>query len=195
MDSFRQFNIQKIASTIGAQIRSKRQDCNPLPKNGRLDKSDLEYYIHIIEYDFRGIGMDELTSLARDFKALGHPVRLAILDSLRDGEQCVCHLESALGMRQAYISQQLAVLKEAGIIRERRDGWNMYYRVIRPDVFALIERAGGPASRPGKAFDRLHRARAPIADCPCPKCSPEENVDRRMPLATAVPKTGAKATV
>jgi DNA-binding transcriptional ArsR family regulator len=195
MGSFRPFNIQKIASTIGAQIRSKRQDCNPLPKNGRLDKSHPEYYIHIIEYDFRGIDMDEWTSLARDFKALGHPVRLAILDALRGGEQCVCHLESALGMRQAYISQQLAVLKEAGIIRERRDGWNMYYRVIRPDIFALIERAGGLASRPGKAFDRLHRARAPIADCPCPKCSPEDEVGPRKSSASAAPKAAAKATV
>jgi ArsR family transcriptional regulator len=195
MGSFPPFNIQKIISTIGAHIRSKRQDCNPLPKNGRLDKSDSEYYIHIIEYDFRGIDMDELTSLARDFKALGHPVRLAILDVLRGGEQCVCHLESALGMRQAYISQQLTVLKEAGIIRDRRDGWNMYYRVIRPDIFALIERAGGPASRPRKAAIRPRRARRPHEDCPCPKCSPEENVDRRMPPATAVPKTGAKATV
>lgn len=138
--------------------------------------------------------MDELTSLARDFKALGHPVRLAILDALRGGEQCVCHLERALGMRQAYISQQLAVLKEAGIIRERRDGWNRYYRVIRPDIFALIERSGGPASRAGKTIDHLRRARRPHEDCPCPKCSPEEHVDRRMSPATAGPKTGAKVT-
>jgi ArsR family transcriptional regulator len=139
--------------------------------------------------------MNELSSLARDFKALGHPARLAILDALRGGEQCVCHLESALGMRQAYISQQLAVLKEAGLVQDRRDGWNMYYRVIRPDIFTLIESAGGPASRPGKAFDRLRQVRVPKADCPCPKCSPEETVDRRTSPATAVPKTGAKATV
>jgi ArsR family transcriptional regulator len=129
--------------------------------------------------------MDKLTSLARDFKALGHPVRLAILDALRGGEQCVCHLESALGMRQAYISQQLAVLKEAGIIQDRRDGWNMYYRVIRPDIFALIDRAGGPASLPGKASGRPRRARVSKPDCPCPKCSSEEQSERRVASTAA----------
>lgn len=195
MDSFRPFNFQKLHPRSERTIQSKRQDCNPLPKNGRLDRSDPEYYIHNIEYDYGGVDMDELTSLARDFKALGHPARLAILDALRGGEQCVCHLESALGMRQAYISQQLAVLKEAGLVQDRRDGWNIYYRVIRPDIFTLIESAGGPASRPGKAFIRPRRARRPHEDCPCPKCSPEENVDRPTSPATAVLKTGAKATV
>jgi DNA-binding transcriptional ArsR family regulator len=195
MCSFPPFNIHRIASTIGTYIRSKRQDCNPLPKNGRLDISIREYYIQLIEYVYPGIDMDKLTSLAQDFKALGHPARLAILDALRGGEQCVCHLESALGMRQAYISQQLAVLKEAGLVQDRRDGWNVYYRVIRPDIFALIEKAGGPACRPGKAFIRPRRARRPPADCPCPKCSPEKNVDRQTSPAAAVPKTGAKATV
>ena len=139
--------------------------------------------------------MDELTSLARDFKALGHPSRLAILYALRGGEQCVCHLESALGVRQAYISQQLAVLKEAGMVEDRRDGWNMYYRVIRPDIFALIEEAGGPASRPGRTFDRPRRSRVSKADCPCPKCSPEDGGDRRTSSASAGVKATAKATV
>jgi len=138
--------------------------------------------------------MDKLTALARDFKALGHPARLAILDALRGGEQCVCHLESALGMRQAYISQQLAVLKEAGLVQDRRDGWNMYYRVVRPDIFALIEKAGGPASRAGKTYYRLRRARASKADCPCPKCTPEDGSDRKASSGSALPKAAAKAT-
>ena len=48
-------------------------------------------------------------------KALAHPVRLQILDMLRaDDEVCVCHMEAAFGKRQAYISQQLMVLREAG---------------------------------------------------------------------------------
>ena len=41
------------------------------------------------------------------FKVLTHPARLAILEILRDGEHCVCHMEAYLGFRQAYISQQL----------------------------------------------------------------------------------------
>ena len=53
------------------------------------------------------------------FKVLGHPARLAILEILREGEQCVCHMETYLGQRQAYISQQLSVLREAGLITDR----------------------------------------------------------------------------
>ena len=66
---------------------------------------------------------------AQLLKVLTHPARLAILNILRDGEHCVCHMEAYLGYRQAYISQQLAVLREAGLIQDRRDGWNIFYRV------------------------------------------------------------------
>jgi DNA-binding transcriptional ArsR family regulator len=56
------------------------------------------------------------------FKAFSHPARLAILEELRKGEHCVCHLEALLEARQSYVSQQLAVLREAGLISDRRDG-------------------------------------------------------------------------
>jgi DNA-binding transcriptional ArsR family regulator len=53
---------------------------------------------------------------ARLFRILSNPARLDLLACLRDGEACVCHLEAALGLRQAYISQQLAVLRQAGLV-------------------------------------------------------------------------------
>jgi len=56
------------------------------------------------------------------FKVLTHPARLGILEILRDGEHCVCHMEAYLGFRQAYISQQLAVLREAGLICGETEG-------------------------------------------------------------------------
>ncbi len=99
------------------------------------------------------------------FKALAHPGRLAILDVLRNGEQCVCHIEAHLGFRQAYISQQLAVLREAGLIQDKREGWNVYYRVIRPEVFALIDVA---RTMVGLPFTQLPTV---DVDCPCPRCS------------------------
>lgn len=71
------------------------------------------------------------------FKALAHPTRLAIIELLRGGELCVCHLEQALGCRQAYVSQQLTVLRDAGIVGDRREGWRIYYRVTQPVVFSL----------------------------------------------------------
>ena len=114
--------------------------------------------------------MNALDQEASIFKALGHPARLAILDALQDGEQCVCHLESALEMRQAYLSQQLAVLKEAGLIRDRRDGWNIYYFVSRPEILAAVETV---RSMPGMQGKATLRRNARHTHCPCPKCNPE----------------------
>ncbi len=112
--------------------------------------------------------MDEKEQqLANLFKALMHPGRLAILDTLRNGAECVCHIGNRLGYRQAYISQQLAVLREVGLVQDERDGWNIYYRISRPEVFALIDVArtmvGIPLS--ATASDVRHD------DCPCPKCT------------------------
>ena len=75
------------------------------------------------------------------FKVLAHPARISIINILRDGEHCVCHMEAYLGLRQAFISQQLAVLREAGIIVDRRDGWNIFYRVINPQIYDLLDAA------------------------------------------------------
>jgi ArsR family transcriptional regulator len=101
------------------------------------------------------------------YKALMHPARLAILDILREGEECVCHLEAFLGYRQAYISQQLMVLREAGLVEDRREGWNIFYRVTKPEVYHVIDAAlklvgSAPATRQAK-----HAMHA----CPCPKCN------------------------
>ncbi|MBX0329725.1 metalloregulator ArsR/SmtB family transcription factor [Oscillochloris sp. ZM17-4] len=98
------------------------------------------------------------------FKALTHPTRLAILDLLRGGEQCVCHLEAQLGLRQAYLSQQLALLRAAGLIADQRVGMNVYYRVARPELFALLDAAREIAGGSPLAAD-------PAAPCPCPKCA------------------------
>jgi len=105
------------------------------------------------------------------FKILAHPVRLSILEILRDGEQCVCHMEVMLKRRQAYISQHLTVLREAGVVADRRDGWNMYYRVITPEVFAVLD-----------AMYALTDSRVKIkhqhanTECPCPKCQADGQV-------------------
>lgn len=103
---------------------------------------------------------------ARLFKLLSHPARLAILEILRHGEECVCHMEAALGFRQAYLSQQLSVLREAGIIQDRRDGWNIFYRVVEPDIYDVIDAACQTVS-----IDDFVRERVNPPDCSCPKCA------------------------
>ena len=100
-------------------------------------------------------------------KALSHSTRLAILDILRDGEQCVCHMEATLGLRQAYISQQLMILKQAGLLESRRDGLNLYYRVIKPEVFSVLDAIHSVSGVPSQ----LPRHKHAKADCPCPKCN------------------------
>lgn len=75
------------------------------------------------------------------FKALMHPVRLQILDLLRRGELCVCQIEEQLGQRQAYISQQLAVLRQVKLVADRREGSKIYYRIIEPRVLLILDAA------------------------------------------------------
>jgi DNA-binding transcriptional ArsR family regulator len=99
-------------------------------------------------------------------KALAHPTRLAVLEILRDGEQCVCHMEATLGLRQASISQQLMVLREAGLVEVRRDGNNMYYRVLKPKIFDVLDAVYAAAERSRPRIAHKHSR----AQCPCPKC-------------------------
>ena len=105
---------------------------------------------------------------AQLFRALMHPARLAILEALRDDEACVCHLEARLGYRQAYLSQQLAALRATDLVRDRREGWNVYYRVAKPEVFTLLDTA---LVMVGGTVDRK-RSPERLPDCPCPKCAP-----------------------
>ncbi len=111
--------------------------------------------------------MDNYEGAAKFFRVLMHPGRLEILDALRDSEHCICHLESALGYRQAYISQQVSVLREAGLIQERRDGLNRYYRIIQPQVFAVLD-AAQPLSGNHKSKRRAVKRHV---ECPCPQCN------------------------
>ena len=102
---------------------------------------------------------------AQLFKLLTHPVRLAILDILREGEHCVCHMEAYLGYRQAYISQQVAVLREAGLIQDRRDGWNIFYRVTEPGIYSVLDTI---RNMTGQGTIPLQKEGV---ICPCPHCS------------------------
>jgi len=109
--------------------------------------------------------MDHYARSAQLIKLLAHPARLAILDLLRDGEVCVCHLEAALNQRQAYISQQLSLLRDAGVVQDRREGWRIYYRVMQPQIFEVIDMIGRFT---GSDLPRNSKAR--LADCACPAC-------------------------
>ena len=70
---------------------------------------------------------------------LAHPVRLRIVIELREGEACVSELQAVVDRSQPYVSQQLSVLREAGIVACRREGQFVYYRLIDPFVERLLD--------------------------------------------------------
>ena len=61
------------------------------------------------------------------FHALSDETRLALLDRLKSGEQCVCELMEAMNAAQSRLSFHLKVLKDAGLVEDRREGRWMYY--------------------------------------------------------------------
>lgn len=71
------------------------------------------------------------------FHALSDATRLAILEMLRGGERCVCELQDELDAAQSRLSFHLRVLKDAGLIADRREGRWAYYR-IAPEVVAEV---------------------------------------------------------
>jgi ArsR family transcriptional regulator len=66
---------------------------------------------------------------AKIAKALAHPSRLMMLDALAEGERCVCDLTELVGADQSTVSKHLAVLKNAGIVEDRKDGVMTFYRL------------------------------------------------------------------
>jgi DNA-binding transcriptional ArsR family regulator len=92
--------------------------------------------------------MTDPTALSDLFRVMAHPARLAILSLLRGGEICVCQMEARLGYRQAYIPQHLMALREAGLVADRRQGWKVFYRPLRPGLFALLDVAAEALNTP-----------------------------------------------
>jgi DNA-binding transcriptional ArsR family regulator len=75
---------------------------------------------------------------AQLFRALGHPVRIRILELLCDGERTVGDLQAELNLDSSGTSQHLAALRHQGILESRRDGTNAYYGIRDPRVTQLL---------------------------------------------------------
>ena len=114
--------------------------------------------------------MDAYQQSADLLKAMAHPERLRLLSALRDGAQCVCHLTALLGERQPYVSQQLAYLRDAGLVADYKEGLNVHYRVSDPRVFALLDLVGDMIGDGKEMRPAPNQVRA-IAGCPCPRCA------------------------
>lgn len=110
------------------------------------------------------------------FNALASPSRLEILDLLRDGEACVCHIQAMLDQRQAYISQHLNVLRQAGLVTSRKDGLRVYYRIFDPKLYEMMDQVKEILQswgnwKPTSAEEAKTSLQKRV--CNCPQCTSE----------------------
>jgi DNA-binding transcriptional ArsR family regulator len=75
---------------------------------------------------------------AEIIQAAGHPIRLAIIDFLRGGEQCVCDIAVHVGAKRSNVSRHLAVMLKAGIVDCRKDGLKMIYSLKTPCILNFL---------------------------------------------------------
>jgi DNA-binding transcriptional ArsR family regulator len=105
--------------------------------------------------------------LSTRLKLLAHPERLRILDAVRRDSECVCHLEALLGKPQPYVSQQLRLLRDAGVIIDEKQGQNVFYRLCDDAVRAWLDVVLGPVT--GEHPEMAQHKR--VIACVCPKCN------------------------
>jgi len=105
-------------------------------------------------------------------ETIGKPARIRILLAIGEGESCVCHLEAVLGLRQAYISQHLMALREAGLLLPQRDGRFIFYRLADLQLLNLIEKAAVISGLPTDDIPQRVGIKSKTACC-CPRCSDE----------------------
>lgn len=99
---------------------------------------------------------DELiVRIARRFHLLGEPMRLRLLDRLREGEASVQELADEFGTSQQNVSKHLGMLAAAGILARRRDGTHVRYRLGDEEVFVLCERICGSLEHEWRALAAL----------------------------------------
>jgi ArsR family transcriptional regulator len=76
---------------------------------------------------------------AQIIKALAHPSRLMMLDALAEGEMCVCDLQRLVGADMSTVSKHLSIMKNAGIVTDRKEGLKVFYRLRVPCVMRFFE--------------------------------------------------------
>jgi ArsR family transcriptional regulator, lead/cadmium/zinc/bismuth-responsive transcriptional repressor len=86
------------------------------------------------------LGVDEAADLSEMFRLLGDPTRVRILFALLEaGELCVCDIAAVVETSETKVSQAMRLLRAAGVVRNRRDGRNVYYRLDDSHVRLLLD--------------------------------------------------------
>lgn len=109
--------------------------------------------------------------IAAPLTAIASPQRIAILLLIGKGEACVCHLETSLGWRQAYISQHLMALRKADIIQDRREGRYIFYRLKDASILDLVTASATLSGLSVESVSTLINTQV-NPSCECPQCVP-----------------------
>ena len=109
--------------------------------------------------------------IAAPLEAIASSQRIAILLAIGTGEVCVCHLETALGWRQAYISQHLMALRKADVLLDRREGRYIFYRLKNASLLDLITASARLSGLSSESVSALINTQV-NPSCECPQCSP-----------------------
>lgn len=112
-----------------------------------------------------------LEPIASLLETISPLTRLQILLAIGTGEACVCHLEAALGLRQAYISQHLMALRKADVLLDRREGRYIFYRLKDAALLDLITAFAAMSGSPAKDVSALINNKS--LSCECPQCTPQ----------------------
>ncbi len=106
-----------------------------------FDRDQLEVRTQKLSYLVNGLDEEAINSETRIFKALADPNRLKILKLLKEGELCACELTIALSNSQSTVSHHLSALKNAGLIKERKEGKWSYFRLSEGAVIEILNQA------------------------------------------------------
>ena len=122
---------------------------------------------------FMNVNMKKPSNLLEPIASLLETIspltRLQILLAVGTGEACVCHLEAALGLRQAYISQHLMALRKADILLDRREGRYIFYRLKNATLLDLVTAAATLSGISAEAVSALVNKKS--LSCECPQCA------------------------
>jgi DNA-binding transcriptional ArsR family regulator len=91
-------------------------------------------------------------------KAIAHPLRIAILDFLKDGPRCVCDIAAHTGSERSNVSRHLSVMVAAGVLDCHKDGLKVFYRLRSPCVLRCFSCLTGVLEQQARDSKKLFRA-------------------------------------
>jgi len=88
-------------------------------------------------------------------KAIAHPLRIAIVDFLKDGEQCVCDIAEHVGSERSNVSRHLSVMVSAGVLEYRKEGLKVIYKLKTPCILEFFSCVTAVLKQQAKDNERL----------------------------------------